>query len=63
MPIDCWRLFRIFRTDAGIPCRSVKIERLLPGRRFTALSVTEAQSVLVTEVMTIGQAHKKYNLN
>jgi len=41
----------------------VKIERLLPGRRFTALSVTEAQSVLVTEVMTIGQAHKKYNLN
>jgi mRNA-degrading endonuclease RelE of RelBE toxin-antitoxin system len=40
----------------------VKIERLHIGRSFTAIYVIEEKSVLVTEVMTIGQAHKKYNL-
>jgi mRNA interferase RelE/StbE len=40
----------------------VKIERLHIGRTFTAMYVIEENSVLVTEVMTIGQAHKKYNL-
>ena len=40
----------------------VKIFRLHIGRTFTAMYVIEENSVLVTEVMTIGQAHKKYNL-
>jgi mRNA-degrading endonuclease RelE of RelBE toxin-antitoxin system len=40
----------------------VKIYRLHIGRTFTAIYVIEEDSVLVTEVMTIGQAHKKYNL-
>ena len=40
----------------------VKIYRLHIGRSFTAMYVIEENSVLVTEVMTIGQAHKKYNL-
>ena len=40
----------------------MKIYRLHIGRTFTALYVIEKKSVLVTEVMTIGQAHKKYNL-
>ena len=40
----------------------VKIYRLHIGRTFTAMYVIEENSVLVTEVMTIGQAHKKYNL-
>lgn len=40
----------------------VKIERLHIGRSFTAIYIIEEHSVLVTEVMTIGQAHKKYNL-
>ena len=40
----------------------VKIYRLHIGRTFTAIYVIEKKSVLVTEVMTIGQAHKKYNL-
>ncbi len=40
----------------------IKIYRLHIGRTFTAIYVIEGQTVLVTEVMTIGQAHKKYNL-
>jgi mRNA-degrading endonuclease RelE of RelBE toxin-antitoxin system len=40
----------------------VKIYRLHIGRSFTAVYVFEENTVLVTEVMTIGQAHKKYNL-
>jgi len=40
----------------------MKIYRLHIGRTFTALYVVREDSVLVTEVMTIGQAHKKYNL-
>ena len=40
----------------------MKIYRLHIGRSFTAIYVVEEHSVLVTEVMTIGQAHKKYNL-
>lgn len=40
----------------------VKIYRLHIGRTFTAIYVIEGDSVLVTEVMTIEQAHKKYNL-
>lgn len=40
----------------------MKIYRLHIGRSFTAIYVIEGHSVLVTEVMTIGQAHKKYNL-
>jgi len=40
----------------------MKIYRLHIGRTFTAIYVVEENSVLVTEVMTIGQAHKKYNL-
>ena len=40
----------------------MKIYRLHIGRSFTAIYVIEKNSVLVTEVMTIGQAHKKYNL-
>jgi len=40
----------------------VKIYRLHIGRSFTAVYVIEENTVLVTEVMTIGQAHKKYNL-
>jgi mRNA interferase RelE/StbE len=40
----------------------VKIYRLHIGRSFTAIYVVEKNSVLVTEVMTIEQAHKKYNL-
>lgn len=40
----------------------VKIQRLHIGRTFTAIYVIEENSVLITEVMTIGQAHKKYNL-
>jgi mRNA interferase RelE/StbE len=40
----------------------VKIYRLHIGRSFTAIYVIEEHSVLVTEVMTIEQAHKKYNL-
>jgi mRNA interferase RelE/StbE len=39
----------------------VKIYRLHIGRSFTAIYVIEDNNVLVTEVMTIGQAHKKYN--
>jgi len=40
----------------------MKIYRLHIGRSFTAIYVVEENSVLVTEVLTIGQAHKKYNL-
>jgi mRNA-degrading endonuclease RelE of RelBE toxin-antitoxin system len=40
----------------------VKIYRLHIGRSFTAVYVIEENTVLVTELMTIGQAHKKYNL-
>jgi mRNA interferase RelE/StbE len=40
----------------------VKIYRLHIGRTFTAIYVIEESSVLVTEVITIEQAHKKYNL-
>jgi mRNA interferase RelE/StbE len=40
----------------------VKIYRLHIGRSYTAMYVIEENSVLVTEVMTIAQAHKKYNL-
>jgi mRNA-degrading endonuclease RelE of RelBE toxin-antitoxin system len=40
----------------------VKIYRLHIGRSYTAIYVIEEHSVLVTEVMTIEQAHKKYNL-
>jgi len=40
----------------------VKIYRLHIGRSFTAIYVIEGNSVLVTEVLSIGQAHKKYNL-
>ena len=40
----------------------VKIYRIHIGRSFTAMYVIEENNVLVTEVMTIGQAHKKYNL-
>ena len=40
----------------------MKIYRLHIGRSFTAIYVIEEHSVLVTEVMTSGQAHKKYNL-
>ena len=40
----------------------MKIYRLHIGRSFTAIYVIEESSVLVTELMTIGQAHKKYNL-
>ena len=40
----------------------VKIYRLHIGRSFTAIYVIEEHPVLVTEVMIIGQAHKKYNL-
>lgn len=40
----------------------IRIYRLHIARTFTAIYVIEKKSVLVTEVMTIGQAHKKYNL-
>jgi len=40
----------------------VKIYRLPIGRSFTAIYVIDGNSVLVTEVMSIEQAHKKYNL-
>jgi mRNA-degrading endonuclease RelE of RelBE toxin-antitoxin system len=40
----------------------VKIYRLHIGRSFTAIYAIEGSSVFITEVMTIEQAHKKYNL-
>ena len=40
----------------------IRIYRLHIARTFTAIYVIEKKSVLVTEVLTIGQAHKKYNL-
>jgi len=40
--------------------RGTRIYRLHIGRTFTAFYTIEGNSVFVTEVMTIGQAHKKY---
>jgi mRNA interferase RelE/StbE len=40
----------------------IKIYRLHIGRSFTAFYQIDGNEVLVTEVMTIEQAHKKYNL-
>jgi len=42
--------------------QGMKIYRHHIGRSYTAFYVIEDNSVLVTEVMTIEQAHKKYNL-
>ena len=47
----------LLRTRPG-----VKIYRLHIGRSFTAIYVIEGGSVLVTEVLSIEQAHKKYDL-
>jgi mRNA-degrading endonuclease RelE of RelBE toxin-antitoxin system len=40
--------------------RGTKIYRLHIGRTFTAFYTIDGNSVFITEVMTIEQAHKKY---